>query len=89
MKNVLEFGFVYESIHKIIKIQYYAKITQYYGKISLYKTIYFGQFSQDKAYSIFISLKMDSYLKRVSKTFFNDDIFGEHEYFSSYSENKI
>ena len=50
MKNVLEFGFVYESIHKIIKIQYYAKITQYYGKISLYKTIYFGQFSQDKAY---------------------------------------
>ena len=27
MKNILESGFIYESIHKIIKIQYYAKIT--------------------------------------------------------------
>ena len=26
MKNVLELDFIHESIHKIIKIQYYAKM---------------------------------------------------------------
>ena len=42
MRNVLESDFLFESIHKIIKTEYYAKMT------SLFRVKYFGEFDRDK-----------------------------------------
>ena len=46
MKNLSESAFIYESIHKIIEIQYYSKLT------SLYQTIYSGEFGRNESHNI-------------------------------------
>ena len=61
-----ELGARHESIHKIIKTQYVAKIT------SVYQTIYFDKFGRNKTYY---------YLKNDSKLFFMNEFSGEDEYF--------
>ena len=57
-----------------LKIHYYANLT------NLYQTIYYSKFGRDKALNwILMFLKMDSYIKLDSKTFFINDAFETEE----------
>ena len=83
MKNVLVSAFIYESIHEIIKIHYYDKMTSLPDYISV------NLIDIKQCYWILIYLWMDSYIKHDYKTFFVGNIFGDEEYFSSCSQNKF
>ena len=76
MKNVLESGFKYESINKIIKTQYHAKMTT---DQFLPDYIFWVNLIEIKHYiNIYMFFSMNSYVKHNSKTFLTNKIYRDY-----------